>query len=143
MLGFRQVGYALLLSTVLLAPAGAADDPVIAPDQDDLLADMLARGETLADGCRLTKGLAESRTVRATYACPWGEVVLTLRHPGRAGQNAVQTDQFAIEIEHGSPPESVVAALASRVRAREAAFEWAAPIYEDTEPLADRLDREE
>ncbi len=143
MLGIRQVGYALVLSVLLVGPAGAADDPVIAPGQDDLLATMLARGETLAEGCKLAAGLAESRSVRATYACPWGDVVLMLRHPDRAGERALQTEQFAIEVEQGSPPESVVAALASRIRASEAAFQWTAPIYEDTEPLADRLDRGE
>ena len=139
----RQIGYAMGLLAVLVGAVQAADDPVIGPGQDELLATMLGRGETLADGCTLTNGLAESRTVRATYACPWGAVVLVLRHADRGAATSVQTDQFAIEIEEGSPPDTVVAALAARVRAREADFEWSPPIYEDVEPPADRLAREE
>ena len=139
----RQIGCAAVLLATLSGVVRAADDPVIGPGQDELLAAMLGRGETLADGCTLTNGLAESRIIRARYSCPWGEVMLVLRHPDHAVGNAVQTEQFAIEVEEGSPPESVVAALAERVRAREADFEWSAPIYENVEPPADRVAREE
>ncbi len=139
----RQVGYAAVLLAVLAGAVQAADGPVIGPGQDELLASMLGRGETIADGCTLSNGLAESRSVRATYACPWGPVVLVLRHRDDVSATAVQTDQFTIEVEEGSPPESVVAALAARVHAREADFAWSAPVYEDFEPAADRLAHED
>jgi hypothetical protein len=103
-------------------PAGA--DLVIPAGQEELLADMLGRGAEFPDGCRLINGQVEYRVVKARYQCPAGEVIFELAHPSRAAATAPRTDRFAITLQSGSPPDSLVPALASRIRSKEAGFEW-------------------
>jgi hypothetical protein len=98
--------------------------PVIPPGQEELLADILGRGATFADGCTFAGGQADGPVIRATYTCPTGEVVLELVHPSLEAATATRTDRFAITLKNGSPPDGLIAALASRIRSREAAFEW-------------------
>jgi hypothetical protein len=118
------------LGVCLSASLCAADDdtvpgtPVIPAGQEELLLSMLGRGASLPDGCALADGRVEYRTVKATYACPLGEVVVELSHPVGAPETATRTDRFAVIIDSGSPPESLVDALATSVRAQESAFEW-------------------
>jgi hypothetical protein len=128
----RYIGIAarvILLSALLAAPAFAADEPpgfsnpMIPPGQEDLLAEMLGRGATLA-GCTLTSAGVDHTIVKATYACPEGEAVFELAHPGTAQRSAIQTAQFAITLQSGSPPHSLADALVSSIRTREDAFEW-------------------
>lgn len=144
-----RVAGAMILAVALSgAPASAAEvtpksDLVIAAGQDDLLAAMLGRGETVAGECALANGLAESRAIRATYVCAWDEVVLVLRHADVGTDGAVRTAEFAIEVERGTPPADLVDVLAARIRVREADFVWTAPVYENIEPPADRRARDE
>ncbi len=125
-----RAGVIGLLGVCLSAPPCAADDdtapgtPVIPAGQEELLLSMLGRGASLPDGCALADGRVEYRTVKATYACPLGEVVVELSHSDDAPETATRTDRFALIIDSGSPPESLVDALATSVRAQESAFEW-------------------
>ncbi len=115
---------ALLFASALAAAEPAASpNPMIPPGQEDLLAEMLGRGVTLA-GCNLTGAGVEYTIVEATYACPEGEAVFDLAHPSTASPSAIQTAQFAITLQSGSPPHSLADALVSSIRAREDAFEW-------------------
>jgi hypothetical protein len=99
-------------------------DLVIPPGQEQLLGEMLGQGAELPDGCRLVNGEIEYRVVKARYDCPAGEVILELAHPSRAAATAPHTDRFAITVQSGSPPDSLVTALESRIRSKEAGFQW-------------------
>src|SRR5262249_37073247 len=100
------------------------EEAVIPPGQEDLLADMLGRGATLPAQCQFTAGGVERTVVKSTYACPQGEVSYELRHPSQAARGAVRTERFALSVKTGSPPEGLTDALVSRIRAKEATFEW-------------------
>lgn len=142
----RYVGSAVratLFWALLFAPALAANEPsasneapasdevvipvgqeaVIPAGQEELLVEMLGRGVTLAE-CKLTSGEVDHAIIKATYACPEGEVVFELRHPDKAPANATRTARFAITLLSGSPPAGLADALTSRIRSRETAFEW-------------------
>lgn len=123
---------ATLLWALLFAPAlaaVAADEPsavveaVIPAGQEDLLAEMLGRGVSLAD-CKLAAGDVDHAIIKATYTCPGGEVVFELRHPSKAPADATRTARFAIMLVSGSPPPGLADALTSRIRSHESAFEW-------------------
>ncbi len=108
---------------------GAAEKPienawVIPAGKEDVLADMLGRGETLPGPCQFSGGQADRTSLRGTYSCPGGEVVFELSHPSKAAPGATQTERFAIKLQSGSPPAGLADALVARVRAHEAAFEW-------------------
>jgi hypothetical protein len=119
----------MLACALLFTPALAADEPatsdgpMIPPGQEELLLAMLGKGATLA-GCTLTGGEVVYTMVKATYACPGGEAVFELVHPSVAARSAIQTAQFAMTLESGSPPRSLADALVSRIRSQEDAFEW-------------------
>lgn len=108
--------------------SGGEDDgephAVIPPGQDELLADILGRGATLPHDCKFSSGDANGATIRATYTCASGPVVVTLVHPDLAPANATQTARFAMTVDSGTPPEGILAALAAHMRSREGAFEW-------------------
>lgn len=129
---------ALLFAAALAAAESAASpNPMIPPGQEELLAQMLGRGVTLA-GCNLTGAGVEYTIVKATYACPEGDAVFELAHPSTASASAIQTAQFAITLQSGSPPHSLADALVSLIRSREDAFEWEwLPSSKDAEPVDD------
>lgn len=119
----------LILCLVVLSSISSLSDSNLAkwavgPGHDDLLADMLGRGTTLPGPCRLTACGADGTVVRGTYACPGGEVVFELRHPTGAPADATRTNRFAILVTSGTPPPALANELESRVRSREAGFEW-------------------
>jgi hypothetical protein len=126
--------YVALLTTlataavpVLVAFADQAEpggEAVVPEGRDELLGEMLGKGATLPDGCKLNEGRVEYTTVKATYGCPTGEVVYELSHPSRAGGGAARTDRFALTLQSGSPPAGLEPALIALIRSREAAFEW-------------------
>ncbi len=97
---------------------------VIQPAAEALLGDMLALGETLPGGCTLSDGKIDRTSVFATYACGDAKIVLHLVHPADAPSSAVRTQRFAITVQSGTPPAGLVDAVAERIRAHEAAFEW-------------------
>ena len=124
---------ALLLGSVLAAPAPAVAQnqpphedvgPIIAAGQDELLAEMLGRGQTLAGECVFAGGQADGRAIHVTYECAGRKVVLELQHPSRVSNPEARTAQFAITLQSGLPPDGFLAALAARVRSREDRFEW-------------------
>lgn len=97
---------------------------VIPPGHEELLAEMLGRGAALPGPCSFANGQIEADTVIASYACPTGEVVFTLRHPTKATSDATLTEQFAVAVQSGSPPAALTDELTSRIRSREGEFEW-------------------
>jgi hypothetical protein len=107
-----------------LFPSGEPARVVVAPGQEELLADMLGRGAPPAAGCEFSSGSVEHATVRGGYRCPSGEVGIELRHPSAAPADATRTDKLAIVVVRGAPPADFVAALAARLRSREAGFAW-------------------
>jgi hypothetical protein len=122
---------ATIFAALLFAPVFAvADDaalpyePVVPPGQEALLSTMLGRGAALPDKCKFAGGGADGTLIRSTYACPSGEVVLELTHPSNATPNATHTENFAIIVEHGAPPEALIDALVALIRPAEADFEW-------------------
>ena len=104
--------------------AGQNDQYVIQPGAEPLFADMLGSGQTLPGGCTLSDGQIERTEVLATYTCGGGQVVLQLLHPEIAHTGGVRTQRFAVTVKSGAPPAGLVDAVADRIRAREAAFEW-------------------
>lgn len=96
----------------------------IKPGTESLLGDMLGRGESLAGNCTLSDGKIARTSVLATYTCGEAHVVLQLVHPASAPSGGVRTERFAISVQSGTPPEGFVEAVAAKIRAREAGFEW-------------------
>jgi hypothetical protein len=122
-----------LVCAVLVAPrAAAADnssasgDPAIPPGEEELLGTMLGQGVPLA-GCTFSGAAVIYSSIQATYDCSGAPVSFELVHPSKAPPGAIQTAEFAITLQGGSPPRSLADALVSRIRAQEAAFEWEWP----------------
>ena len=113
-----------------------ADESVISPGQEELLGAMLGKDSTLPGDCKLAGGSIEKTIVKATYACPSGEVVVELEHPAAAPADATRTDKFALHIERGTPPPGLQNALLSRIRERETQFHWT--VYPPPTPVAQR-----
>jgi len=110
------------------SPLSAAPrERVIRPGQEALLADMLGRGAALPGPCTFTGGEADGAIVKASYACPGGTVAIELREARQDGTDTVRTAKFAIVAAGDSAPPDLLAALQSRIRAREAAVGWVAP----------------
>ena len=108
-------------------PAAAApqSEPyVIQPGAESLFADMLGGRQPLPGGCTLSDGKIQPTAVVATYSCGGAQVVLQLLHPDSAQPGGVRTLRFAVTVTAGAPPAGLVDAVADRIRAREAAFEW-------------------
>jgi hypothetical protein len=97
---------------------------VIQPGAEPLFADMLGRGQTLPGGCTFANGQIQRTTVLATYTCGGGQVVLQLSHPELAPPGGVRTQRFAVTVRSGAPPAGLIDAVAERIRAREATFQW-------------------
>lgn len=143
----NRVRAGILFCALVVAPVWAADEggePVIPPGQEALLAAMLGRGGVLAEGCQLTGAGVEYSVVKATYACPWGEVTLHLAHASRATTGTpIQTAQFAIGVERGWASDALAQSVVSLVRSRENAFVWnlaateAGADGDDDEPAGD------
>jgi hypothetical protein len=139
---------AILVGALLFTPALAADEapvpagPMIPPGQEELLLAMLGKGMTLA-GCTLTGGEVVYTTITATYACAGGPAVFELSHPSTAARSAIQTAQFALTLQSGSPPRSLADALVSLIRSREDAFEWEILPGADDAPEGDAGDQDE
>jgi hypothetical protein len=102
-----------------------ADVSFIPPGQEQLVGEMLGNGITLPDDCKLVSGNAEKATIKATYSCRTGEVVVELAHPTAAPADATRTEKFALRVERGTAPPDLPNALLSRIRERESQFQWA------------------
>jgi hypothetical protein len=103
------------------------DQPIITPGREDVVAEMLGTGEAIADRCRFTDGHIGPTMIRAVYRCGANDVILELRHPSKMTADGIRTDRFAISVASGSPPLDLLPSLTSRIRAREARFEWRWP----------------
>jgi hypothetical protein len=137
----RRVRFALRAGAVcalLVAPAlasreesivaegadAAVDELVVPPGQEELISAMLGRGTTLPDGCKFAGGTVDGSIIRSTYTCPSGQVVVELTHASNAAETATQTEDFAITVQSGAPPEELTDVLASLIRSREPEFAW-------------------
>lgn len=85
---------------------------------------MLGHGVALPGDCRLVKGNLDKTTIKATYACPSGEVVVELAHPANAPTRATRTEKFALRVDRGTAPPDLQSVLLSRIRERESQFHW-------------------
>lgn len=85
---------------------------------------MLGRGAPLPGPCRLTAGDSNGATIRGTYDCPTGEIVLELAEPSTATASVARTAKFGIRVRSGSPAADLLSELQARIRSREAEFEW-------------------
>lgn len=119
-----QAGALCVLLLVAREARGAAD-AVIAPGQEDLLAEMAGRGEVLARTCSFAGGQVESTMARVAYRCGQAHVIVELRHVSQAPARAIRTERFSISAGGGDVPAELLAAIAARVRARERSFVWA------------------
>jgi hypothetical protein len=126
-----SVARAAVCCALLAAPAFSAEEEpvaanelVVPPGQDDLLAAMLGRGISLPDGCAFAGGQADGAVIRAAYACPTGAVVFELVHPTSQAASNVQTASFALTLQSGSPSDALVVALMSLIHSREGSFQW-------------------
>jgi len=138
--------YACVAAAALAADADApppptGDDadleqPAIPPNQEALLGEMLGKDTQLPAGCTLSSGDVEHTLVKATYACPSGDVVIQLAHPGLADHPLVSTDRFALTVLSGTPPPDLPNAIAGLIRAHEAAFVWKVPTAHHVAPNA-------
>ena len=125
---------AMALIGIARAQPGGAPTPVdatrqnehyaIPPGAEPLFSAMLGSGQTLPGGCTLSSGQIEYTSVRATYTCGGGQVVLELVHPDVARPGGVRTQRFAVTVKSGTPPDGLVETIAERIRARETGFEW-------------------
>ncbi len=93
---------------------------------------MLGSGVSLPGDCKLDTGNIEKTVIKATYACPSGDLVVELAHPAAAPTDAARTDKFAVRIERGTPPPAFESVLLSRIRERESQFRWV--VYPATTP---------
>src|SRR5512134_233107 len=107
-------------------PAGVMADAgrAIPPGQEELLSQMLGRGETLPGNCRFAGGGIEGAIVVAKYTCETGTITVELRDAADAPASALRTQQFAIVVRSGPAPPELTEALATLVRDREASLEW-------------------
>jgi hypothetical protein len=104
--------------------AAPSNAPVIPPGEEKLLTEMLGQGATLPGQCQFAGGDANGPVIRSTYDCPAGKVVFELRHPSQAPAGAVRTEQFAITLQSGSPPQGLQDALVKLIRSHESDFQW-------------------
>ena len=104
--------------------ARANERYAIEPGTENLFGEMLGKGEALPGGCKLTDGKIERTSVLATYTCGDAQVVLQLGHPETAPAGAVRTERFAVDVQSGTAPDGLLAAVADRIRAGEAKFAW-------------------
>jgi MYXO-CTERM domain-containing protein len=112
-----------------------ADESFIPPGQEELVGAMLGSDVALPGDCRLVSGNLEKTTIKATYACPSGDVVVELTHPAAAPANAVRTEKFALRVERGTVPADFQSVLLSRIREREGQFRWT--VYPASTPTAE------
>src|SRR5262249_49477215 len=108
-------------------------EPLIQPGQEEVIARMLGRGETLPGSCTLADGQITG-IISATYSCANGMTRLQLVHPSRAPDDALRTREFAVSLVEGSPPPGLLDAVAGHVRGNERDFEWQLEAPPETSP---------
>lgn len=124
-IALAAVIWGLVATCVVAADEGGdpAVDPAIPPGEEEIIAGMLGRGAAVQH-CTLVRGGVDYTVIDAVYDCPGGEVSVQLAHPWKATATSIQTGQFAITVQGGSPPRGFEEALARLVHAREDDFQW-------------------
>ena len=112
-----------------------ADESFIPAGQEELVGAMLGNGVALPGDCKLLSGDLQKTTIKGTYACRGGEVVVELSHPTNEPTNATRTEKFALRVERGTAPPDLESVLLSRIRERESQFRWTVP--QDGQPRAE------
>lgn len=127
--------YASLAASVVAADDSANRYPAIPPGEERLIASMLGRARLVHD-CKLISGGVEYTVIKAAYDCPHGPVALELGHLLNATDESLQTGQFAITVQSGSPPPDFEQAFLALIRSQETHFVWTwaedAPLEDDT-----------
>jgi hypothetical protein len=122
------VGFALGIAFfVLLPPSLARADTghAVPPGQEDLVAEMLGRGQPMG-GCLLTQVDMKPAAVEGTYQCEedGGLVGVVLEYPSPGRPAAFTTQEFSVSTRD-EPPAELLAALRNRITEREADWRWA------------------
>ncbi len=128
----RIAGFALLL---MAAPVAKADQGhAVPPGQEDLVAEMLGRGEALG-GCELTQVDMHPRAIEGTYRCEEVHegVVVVLEYPSTDPRATFSTLKFAVSAR-GPAPDGLLDALRRRILEHEAGWHWLAA--DDSLPAA-------
>jgi hypothetical protein len=113
-----------------------AEEWFVPAGQEELFGAMLGNGVALPGDCKLVSGNLEKTTIKATYACSSGEVVVELAHPANAPTDSTRTEKFALRVERGTAPPDLQSVLLSRIRERESQFQWTHPDASRAEPTA-------
>jgi len=114
-----------LALAALASPAARADvGHVVPPGQEDLVAEMLGRGEELA-GCRLVQVDMHPSAIEGTYRCRevHDGVMLVLAYPSTDPGATFSTLKFAVTT-HGPAPAGLLDALRRRILQHEAGWSW-------------------
>jgi hypothetical protein len=118
----RIAGFALLLASAARADVGHA----MPPGQEDLVAEMLGRGEELG-GCRLVQVDMHPSAIEGTYRCQevHDGVAVVLEYPSTDSRMTFSTLKFAVSAR-GPAPEALLDALRRRILEHEAGWHWLA-----------------
>lgn len=129
---------ATLIAGLFSASIARGGEPVIPPGQEALILDMLGGGAPIA-GCKLLGAEVQKTTIAARFACEGAprEIAIELRHAGGGAAATATTARFAIAARER--PE-LAAAIAERVRSREARFLWDALEPDAPDPARPRPD---
>ena len=116
----RAAGVLLLLASSASAEPGHG----VAPGQEDLVAEMLGRGESLAD-CRLVDVDMQPAAIAGSYRCEGlaDPVVVVLQHPSDQRGASFTTLHFAASTR-GAVPPGLLATLHARITEHEAQWRW-------------------
>ncbi len=102
---------------------GAAKIYAIPPGKEALFMDMLGGGAHA--GCTFEGAQIQSTLVNAKYRCAGQQAaVVELHHASSTAKGLAKTAKFSLVAAEPPPPEALVAALAERIRTKEAAFDW-------------------
>jgi hypothetical protein len=105
--------------------AARADDHVVPPGQEDLVGEMLGRGEPIG-GCRLVEVEMPPTAIQGTYACDGAgaPVVVFLRYPSPDDRGVFTTTKFVVSTRGEAPPE-LLEQLRRNIAQYEGEWRWA------------------
>jgi hypothetical protein len=114
-----------ILILLVPAPAMAEAAHAVPPGQEELVAEMLGRGQPMG-GCRLTQVDMKPASVEGAYQCQddAGTVGIVLEYPSSGKRAAFTTHEFAVSTRD-EPPAELLEGLRRRIIEREADWRWA------------------
>lgn len=102
--------------------ADAEGGYVIPAGQEELVLDMLGRGEMLPGDCKLMSASIDKNMIVAPYECGGLPATVRLEHPS-AGTEGPRTEAFVLSLEGNSVP-GLLEAIEAAVRRHEGGFRW-------------------